>query len=80
RLGRLSADDRRRLCGLPAAARGGLPVLVRDKGDGPILAWREARVRALGARRLALALGETTQEADLFHPVHGETAPTDLFS
>jgi tRNA(Ile)-lysidine synthase len=80
RLARLSEGERRVLATLPAAARGGVPVLVRDAGDGPILAWRGAHLRALGAGRLALALGETTQEADLFHPVHGETPPTDLFS
>ncbi len=80
RLATLSDADRRRIAGLPAAARGGLPVLVRDDGSGPILAWRGASVRPLGARRLALTLGETTQESDLFHPMHGETPPTDLFS
>ncbi|MFE9084190.1 tRNA lysidine(34) synthetase [Brevundimonas sp. NPDC007353] len=80
RLALLAEADRRILGGLPAAARGALPVLVRDDGDGPILAWRGATVRALGARRLSLALGETTQEAGLFHPMHGETPPTDLFS
>jgi tRNA(Ile)-lysidine synthase len=80
RLASLPEADRRVAAGLPAAARGGLPVLVRDGGDGPILAWRGAEVRALGARRLRLALGETTQEADLFHRMHGETPPTDLFS
>ena len=80
RLARLSEGDRRVAAGLPAAARGGLPVLVREGGSGPILAWRGAKVRTLGARRLSLALGETTQESDLFHPMHGETPPTDLFS
>ncbi|WP_409450268.1 ATP-binding protein [Brevundimonas sp.] len=80
RLATLPEHDRRVAAALPAAARGGLPVLVRDDGSGPILAWRGASVRTLGARRLALALGETTQESDLFHPMHGETPPTDLFS
>ena len=80
RLARLCEADRRAIAGLPAAARGGLPVLIRDDEEAPILAWRKATVRALGARRLGLALGETTQEADLFHPMHGETPPTDLFS
>ena len=80
RLARLSVADRRVVSGLPTAARGGLPVLLRGGGDGPILAWRGATVRAMGARRLSLALGETTQESDLFHPMHGETPPTDLFS
>jgi len=80
RLARLSEAERRVLAGLPPAARSGLPVLMRDDGRGPILAWREAWVRSLGAPRLGLALGETTQESDLFHPMHGETPPTDLFS
>jgi len=80
RLARLSEAERRVLAGLPPAARSGLPVLMRDDGRGPTLAWREARVRSLGAPRLGLALGETTQESDLFHPMHGETPPTDLFS
>jgi tRNA(Ile)-lysidine synthase len=80
RLATLAEADRRVLGGLPAAARGALPVLLRDDENGPILAWRGAHVRALGARRLSLALGETTQESDLFHPMHGETPPTDLFS
>ena len=80
RLARLSEADRRAAAGLPPAARGGLPVLVREDGSGAILAWRGADVRALGGRRLGLALGETTQESDLFQAMHGETPPTDLFS
>ena len=80
RLATLGEADRRAIAGLPPAARGGLPVLIRDGEDAPVLAWRGADVRALGARRLSLALGETTQEAGLFHPMHGETPPTDLFS
>lgn len=80
RLARLSAGDRRVLTGLPPAARGGLPVLIRDGEEAPVLAWRAATVRTLAPQRLRLALGETTQEADLFHPMHGETPPTDLFS
>lgn len=79
RLGRLSRADRAIAAGLPPAARASLPVLVRDDGAGPILAWRAAEIRALAPRRLALRLGETTQERDLFPPFHGETPPTDLF-
>jgi tRNA(Ile)-lysidine synthase len=86
--GRLSAlgdADRAILRGVPAWARGGLPVLIRESGADPVLAWRRAEVRALAPRRLELALsasgsGETTQESHLFRPVHGETPPTDLFS
>jgi tRNA(Ile)-lysidine synthase len=80
RLARLCEADRRAIAGLPPAARGGLPVLIRDGEDAPVLAWRGADVRALGGRRLGLALGETTQESDLFQAMHGETPPTDLFS
>jgi tRNA(Ile)-lysidine synthase len=62
-----------------------LPVLIRDDGSAPVLAWRGAEVRTLAPRRLDLALsalgmGETTQESHLFRPQHGETPPTDLFS
>ncbi len=80
RLNRLSAADRAVLKTVPAWARSALPVLIRDDDGAPVLAWREAEVRALAPRRLALALGETTQETDLDHAIHGETPPTDLFS
>jgi tRNA(Ile)-lysidine synthase len=89
RLNRLSDADRAIVATVPAWARGALPVLVRsvpirDGADGPVLAWRKAEVRALGPRRLALFCGalsgETTQEADLFRTIHGETPPADLFS
>ena len=80
RLARLTPQDRAAAARLPAAARATLPVLIRDDDSAPILAWRGAKVRALGVGRLALATGETTQERALFQPVHGETPPTDLFS
>jgi tRNA(Ile)-lysidine synthase len=84
RLNRLSDADRAVVATVPAWARGALPVLIRDDGDGPVLAWRKAEVRALAPRRLALFLksisGETPQEADLFRTIHGETPPADLFS
>ena len=84
RLSRLLDADRAIVATVPAWARGALPVLLRDDGDGPVLAWRRAEVRALAPRRLTLFLqamsGETTQEADLFQTIHGETPPADLFS
>lgn len=84
RLGALSDPDRTVLKTVPAWARGALPVLIRDDGTAPVLAWRAAEVCALAPRRLQLALagsgGETTQEADLFRSIHGETPPSDLFS
>lgn len=84
RLSQLSDADRTIIASVPAWARGALPVLLRDCVAGPVLAWRKAEVRALAPRRLALFLGamsgETTQEADLFRSIHGETPPADLFS
>ncbi len=79
RLGVLSKADRAVVAAVPAWARAALPVLIRDDGGGPVLAWRGAEVRALGPGRLALALGETTQECDLLQTIHGETPPPDLF-
>lgn len=83
RLNALSRADRARVDTVPAWARAALPVLIRDGGPAPVLAWREAEVRALAPRRLSLALagvsGETTQESDLAGTIHGETPPPDLF-
>ncbi len=79
RLSALSAADRAVVARSPAAARGALPVLIRDGDPRPVLAWRHARVLALAPRRLKLASGETTQEKDLADAVHGETPPPDLF-
>ena len=79
RLNALSKMDRAIVNTAPAWARAALPVLIRDGGDAPVLAWREAEVRNLAPRRLSLALGETTQESDLSLAIHGETPPPDLF-
>ena len=85
RLASLSDADRAGLRAVPAWARAALPVLIREGGTAPVLAWRAAEVRALAPRRLELALsgggsGETTHEANLFDAIHGETPPSDLFS
>lgn len=83
RLAQLSDQDRTALAPLPPAARAAAPVLI-DREERPVPAWRAADVRALGLRRLALALaafgGETTQEDGLFQTLDGETPPSDLFS
>ncbi len=83
RLNALSKADRAIVNTVPAWARAALPVLIRDGGDAPVLAWRAAEVRALAPHRLSLALagglGETTQESDLAGTMHGETPPPDLF-
>lgn len=80
RLKTLSKKETQVLQTVPASLRPTLPVLIRDDGSAPVLAWRHATVTALGPRRLSLALGETTQECHLHATIHGETPPTDLFS
>lgn len=64
-MARLDRADAGLVSSVPASVRPGLPVLVRDDRDGPVLAWREARVLALADQRLALALGQVGTEADL---------------
>tara|TARA_R110002012_G_scaffold104009_2_gene244165 strand:- start:8442 stop:9755 length:1314 start_codon:yes stop_codon:yes gene_type:complete len=81
RLASLSADDRRRLDRLPAAARGTVPVLIRDGGGAPVLAGKAGiEVRALVGQRLALALDQTTHETGLGDALHGAMARDLLFS
>lgn len=65
RAARLGRPDRAVVAGQPAAARPGLPVLIRDDETGPVLAQSRARVEALAAWRLALGLGQVEHEADL---------------
>ncbi|WP_419466567.1 tRNA lysidine(34) synthetase TilS [Brevundimonas sp.] len=65
RAARLGREDRAIVADLSAAARPGLPVLIRDDGTGPVLARSRARVEALAACRLALGLGQVEHEADL---------------
>lgn len=79
RLNALSTADRAIVGTVVAWGRAALPVLIRDGSPAPVLAWRQAEVRSLAPRRLGLALGETTQECDLYRTIHGETPPTDLF-
>jgi len=80
RLSGLPQNDRAAVNALPPAARGALPVLIRDGSGAPVLAWRAARVRALVGERLALALDQTTHERDLAAAMHGATPPDPLFS
>lgn len=62
---RLSKTDRAWLDALPAAARGGQPVLIRNAPDAAVLARTAGRARSLVEQRLALALDTTTHERDL---------------
>jgi tRNA(Ile)-lysidine synthase len=65
RRARLSRADRAWLEALPAAARGGQPVLIRNAPDAAVLARTAGRARSLVEQRLALALDTTTHERDL---------------
>ncbi len=79
-LARLGPEDRDRLTRLPAAARPTLPVLIREGSAAPVLAGRAGGTRCLVGGRLALALDETTHEADLGDALHGAKPPDPLFS
>ena len=79
RLARLEAADRAALDRLPARERPTLPVLERDDGLAPVLAWRGATVRALAPLRFDLAQGGIATEADLARLPIGESPSRDLF-
>lgn len=74
----LADADRSVLNQIPASARPALPVLFRDDGSRPVLAWRNARTRCLVAARLVAAVGGIGHEGDLDRAI-GETPPSDLF-
>lgn len=80
RLAALSDADRAVLRALPPAARGSMPVLIRNDGTAPVLAGRVARARSLVGERLALAMDRMTHEKDLGAPVHGASPRNHLFS
>lgn len=80
RMAALSDADRAALKALPAPARGGEPVLIRNGGGAPVLARTAARTRSLVEQRLALALDRMTHERDLGAVIHGATPPNPLFS
>lgn len=80
RLAALPHDDRAWLKTLHPRARGGLPVLIRDDGSDPVLAWRRAEVRCLVGPRLAQALDQTPHERDLDPAPNGATPGNALSS
>ena len=80
RLASLSKADRARLDALPPAARGGLPVLIRNDETFPVLAATAAMARSLVEERLALALDRMTHETELEPRAHGATPRNHLFS
>lgn len=79
-IGRLDRAARALVSDLPPPARASLPVLENSEHDQVVLAGQKGWMQPLMGQRLALALGERTQEADLFDPVHGETSVSALFS
>jgi tRNA(Ile)-lysidine synthase len=80
RLAALPRADRDRLKSLHPGARGGLPVLIRDDGSDPVLAWGRAEVRCLVGPRLAQALDQTPHETDLEPAPNGATPGNALSS
>lgn len=80
RLAALPRTDRDRLKALPPGVRGSLPVLIRDDGSDPVLAWGRAEVRCLVGPRLAQALDQTPHETDLQPAPNGATPGNALSS
>jgi len=80
RMAALSGPDRAVLKALPPAARGSIPVLIRNDGTAPVLAERVGRATTLVDQRLALALDRMTHERDLGGTIHGALPWNPLFS
>ncbi|MFN3932806.1 MAG: hypothetical protein ACK4JY_13805 [Brevundimonas sp.] len=80
RMATLPKADRARLDALPRAARGGVPVLIRDGVTAPVLAGDDVKARSLVEERLALALDRMTHETHLESRAHGATLRNPLFS
>jgi tRNA(Ile)-lysidine synthase len=80
RMASLSDADRAVLKALPPAARGSLPVLIRNDATAPVLAGTAGRATSLVEERLALALDRMTHERDLGGTIHGALLPNHLFS
>lgn len=80
RMAALSGPDRAVLKALPSAARGAMPVLIRNDGTAPVLAGAVAKAVSLVGERLALALDRMTHERDLGGRLHGASPRNHLFS
>ncbi|MDQ3124553.1 MAG: PP-loop family protein, partial [Pseudomonadota bacterium] len=80
RMSGLSDADRAVLKGLPPAARGSMPVLIRNDATAPVLAGRAGTAMSLVEERLALALDRMTHERDLGGAIHGASPRNHLFS
>ncbi len=80
RMATLSEADRAVLKALPPAARGSMPVLIRNDATAPVLAGTAGMAASLVEERLALALDRMTHERDLGAAVHGASPRNHLFS
>ncbi len=80
RMAALSDADLAVLKALPAAARGSMPVLIRNDATAPVLAGRAGTATTLVEERLALALDRMTHERDLGGAIHGASPRNHLFS
>jgi tRNA(Ile)-lysidine synthase len=80
RMSALSAADLAALRALPAAARGSMPVLIRNDATAPVLAGTVAKASSLVEERLALALDRMTHERDPGGALHGAMPTKPLFS
>jgi tRNA(Ile)-lysidine synthase len=80
RLAALSGADRAVLKALPPAARGAMPVLIRNDATAPVLAGTAGKATSLVGERLALALDRMTHERDLGGLLHGASPRNHLFS
>lgn len=80
RMAALSRADRAVLKACPPAARGAMPVLIRNDATAPVLAGTAGKATSLVEERLALALDRMTHERDLGGAIHGASARNPLFS
>jgi len=76
----LSDTDRAVINRLHPAARGAVPVLIRNNATAPVLAGTAAKATSLVEERLALALDRMTHERDLGDVLHGASPRNPLFS
>lgn len=80
RMAALSAADQARLRALPAAVRGGRPVLIRNNPPATVLAGEAVGAHALIEQRLAFALDGMTHEPAPDAMAHGAPPRNHLFS
>lgn len=80
RMAALTGTDPAALKAMPPAARGSMPVLIRNDATAPVLAGTAGKATSLVGERLALALDRMTHERDLGGAIHGASPRNHLFS